>query len=106
VKRLFELIERFWAPIAIMIAIALLGGSKLKKANKRAKDAGDAYRAEVRQDLGELSDTNRKAKKKAGDADQAAADAKSKFEGRVDAMANNDDDLGGVLDAYRKRVRD
>lgn len=104
-KRLIEWISRHWAKIAIAIAIVLLGGSKLKRTKRRAKVAGDLYRAEVKKDLDTLSDAQRQAKQTADDADQAASDAKEKFKGRVDEIANSDDDLGDILSEYRKRVR-
>lgn len=104
-KRLIEWVSRHWAKIAIVIVIALLGGSKLKRKAKQAKVAGDLYRAEVKKDLDTLSDTQRQAKQTADDADQAASDAKEKFKGRVDEIANSHDDIGDILSDYRKRVR-
>ncbi len=104
-KSLIEWISRHWAKIAIAAAIVLLGGSKLKRRKKQARVAGDLYRAEVRKDLNTLSDTNRKAKDTADAADQAAEDEIEKFKGRVDEIANSDEDIGSILSDYRKRVR-
>lgn len=104
-NRLIEWISRHWAKIAIAIAIVLLGGSKLKRKTKQAKTAGDLYRAEIKKDLDTLSDAQRQAKQTAVAADQAATDAKEKFKGRVDEIANSDDDIGDILSDYRKRVR-
>lgn len=104
-KSLIDWISRHWAKIAIAIALLLLGGSKVRRTAKQAKRAGDAYRAGVASDLAELSDENQAAKQTADDADQAAADAKDLFKGRVDEIANSDDDLGDILSDYRRRVR-
>ena len=105
-KRLFEWVSRHWAKIAIAIVVLLLGGSKLKRKKKQAKVAGDLYRAEVKKDLDTLSDVNQRAKQTADDADQAAADEIDKFKGRVDEIANSDDDIGDILSVYHKRVRE
>ena len=105
-KRLIEWISRLWAKIAIAFAIVLLGGSKLKRRKKQARIAGDLYRFEIHKDLHTLSDANRKAKDRADAADQAAKDEIEKFKGRVDEIANSDEDIGSILSDYRKRVRE
>lgn len=104
-KSLIDWISRHWAKIAIAIALLLLGASKVKRKTRQAKRAGDLYRDGVASDMSELSDANQAAKKRADVADQAAADAKDLFKGRVDEIANSSDDIGDILSDYRKRVR-
>jgi len=106
-EKISAFVAKFWAPIAIAVAVMLLGGGKVKRADRRAKDAGDAFRNEVRSDMDDLAEENQQAKTRADAAIQDAKKAKQKFRDNVHEISNSNDSLSDILSDYdAERMRD